>query len=442
MRIVHLTAGTGTYHCGSCLRDATLVAGLRQLGHDALLVPLYLPPVLEDDSDGGSCPLFFGGINVYLQQRTGLFRHTPAWLDRWFDRPGLLRWAAGKMHLTTPRDLGDITLSMLAGRDGRQRKEAEKLADFLSARGPWDVLSISHGLLMGPAPWLRERLGAKALVCSLQGEDSFLDGLAEPWRSAAWSAVGGLLRRADALVPVSRWYGAGLAERLGFPRELLHPVHNGIDLDGYAPARTAVPEPTLGYFARMGELKGLGRLVEAFIALAPRHPRLRLLAGGACTAQDASYVAGLRQRLAAAGLADRAAFRPNLSRDEKQDLLRSCTVFSVPATYGEAFGLYVVEALACAVPVALPPSGAFPELVVATGGGVLAADDSPAALAAAIDGLLADPEHARRLGERGAAAVREHFSAQRMAEGFAAVCAAASARPIRPILQATPAKES
>ncbi|GDY12360.1 glycosyl transferase family 1 [Planctomycetota bacterium] len=441
MRIVHLTAGTGTYHCGSCLRDATLVAGLQRLGHDALLVPLYLPPVLEDDSDGTSCPLFFGGINVYLQQRTSVFRHTPAWLDRWFDRPGLLRWAAGKMHLTTPRDLGDITLSMLAGRDGRQRKEAEKLAEFLAARGPWDVLSISHGLLMGPAPWLRQRLGAKALVCSLQGEDSFLDGLSEPWRSTAWTAVGSLLRQADALVPVSRWYGDGLAKRLDIPRDLLHPVHNGIDLEGYQPASAADSAPTLGYLARLCDLKGLGRLVEAFIALAPRHPRLRLLAGGACTPQDAVYVDRLRQRLAAAGLGDRAEFRPNLSRDEKQDLLRSCTVFSVPATYGEAFGLYVIEALACAVPVALPPSGAFPELVAASGGGVLAADDSPAALATAIDRLLADPEHARHLGEHGAAAVREHFSAQRMAEGFAAVCAAAIARPIRPIQQATPTKE-
>src|SRR3954469_18958456 len=145
MRIVHLTAGTGSYYCGSCMRDHDLVAGLRRLGHEVLIVPMYLPPVLEEGvGDEAECPIFFGGINVYLQQKSWVFRHTPGWLDRLFDGRGLLRWASGKMHMTSPRDLGEILLSMLAGDEGLQRKEVRKLARWLAARGPWDIVSISN----------------------------------------------------------------------------------------------------------------------------------------------------------------------------------------------------------------------------------------------------------------------------------------------------------
>jgi chorismate-pyruvate lyase len=47
MRIIQLTPGTGSFYCGTCLRDNALVAELRRQGHDALLVPLYLPPALD-----------------------------------------------------------------------------------------------------------------------------------------------------------------------------------------------------------------------------------------------------------------------------------------------------------------------------------------------------------------------------------------------------------
>ena len=49
MRILHLTPGTGSFHCGSCLRDNALVKALRARGHDAMMVPLYLPLVTDAD---------------------------------------------------------------------------------------------------------------------------------------------------------------------------------------------------------------------------------------------------------------------------------------------------------------------------------------------------------------------------------------------------------
>lgn len=426
MRIVHLTAGTGSYFCGTCMRDHALVSGLKRLGHDVLIVPMYLPPVLEEGSgDDTSCPIFFGGINVYLQQKSWLFRHTPGWLDKLFDGPGLLRWAAGRSHMTSPKDLGEITLSMLAGDDGKQRKEVRKLARWLADRGPWDVLSISNALLMGVVPHLRLALQPKAVVCTLQGEDSFLDSLQEPWRAQAWAGVGKLLATADVVVPVSRFYGEVMARRLQNVHPQVEPVHNGIDLDGYGPADEPPTVPTLGYLARLHPVKGLGTLVDAFIALAkrPHMKELRLKVGGSATAEDEKYVDAQRAKLAAAGLEGRAEFHANLSKAEKQDFLRSLSVLSVPATYGEAFGLYVIEALACGVPVVLPRSGAFPELVEATAGGLIAEGDDALSLADAIDRLLADPIHARLMGGHGRKVVLDRFTADAMAEHFAALCA-------------------
>jgi glycosyltransferase involved in cell wall biosynthesis len=116
--------------------------------------------------------------------------------------------------------------------------------------------------------------------------------------------------------------------------------------------------------------------------------------------------------------------RPNLPAAEKRAFLQTLSVLSVPATYGEAFGLYVLEALASGVPVVQPRHGAFPELVEATGGGVLCAPDDPAALAAALEEVLGTPGRAAELGARGRAAVVARFDVEHMARGMLEVAGA------------------
>ena len=117
MRIILLTPGTGSFYCGTCMRDNALALALRSQGHDALMVPLYLPPTLDEASSAENAPLFYGGINVYLQQKAGLFRKTPRWVDRLFDAPALLQGAARRAGMTQAHELGDLTLSMLRGED-------------------------------------------------------------------------------------------------------------------------------------------------------------------------------------------------------------------------------------------------------------------------------------------------------------------------------------
>src|SRR5262249_7766645 len=102
-------------------------------------------------------------------------------------------------------------------------------------------------------------------------------------------------------------------------------------------------------------------------------------------------------------------------RGSKVRFLQSLDVFSVPAPYREPKGLYVLEALACGVPVVQPRHGSFPELIEATGGGLLVAPNDPAALADGLRQLLDNAEQRRELGRRGRAAVQERFSAEAMA---------------------------
>src|SRR5262249_48879285 len=106
---------------------------------------------------------------------------------------------------------------------------------------------------------------------------------------------------------------------------------------------------------------------------------------------------------------------------DKVRFLRSIDLLAVPTTYREPKGLYVLEAWANGVPVVKPRHGAFPELIEATGGGLLVPPDDPAALAAGVRQMLEDHELRDRAGGAGEAAVRERFTADVMARESVAV---------------------
>jgi len=434
MRILILSAGTGSFHCGTCMRDNALARALRRLGHDAVLAPMYLPMVLDEPSAAGNTPLFYGGINVFLQQISALFRRTPRWMDRLLDSPVLLRLAGARAGMTSPRKLADLTLSMLRGEEGRQAKELERLARWARDERP-DVVCLSNALLLGLVRRLRQETGA-AMVCTLQGEDTFLDSLPEPARFECWRLVGERARDCSGLLAVSRYHADLIAARAGMDRAAIAVVPNGIDLEGYAPAPAPPDPPVIGYLARLSAAKGIGALVEAFITLrrGGRVPGVRLHAAGSMTPADEAFVAGLRRRVEAEGLRDSVRIRPNVTRQEKIAFLRGLTVFSVPATYGESFGLYVLEALAAGVPVVQPAHAAFPELIQATGGGLLYDPARPEALAESLESLLLDPARARALGEAGRQAVHARFTVDAMARGVLGVfgSALASSRAARP----------
>jgi glycosyltransferase involved in cell wall biosynthesis len=423
MKITLLLPGTGSYYCGSCLRDHALATALGALGHAVEVVPLYLPLFLEEHAAGAAAPppgrVRMGGINLYLQHKLPVL-WALRWATGWLDRPDLLRWAAQRGDMTDAAGHASMALSMLRGEAGRQRREVVRLARELERDGRPDVFLLSNALLIGLARTLKQRLGVP-LVCTLQGEAPYLDSFPAPLREQAWATLAARAGDVDAFIGVSQAYADLMRARLGLAAERVHVVHNGIALDGLAgdgppPVQTGGPL-TVGYVARLCPDKGLHTLVEAFCLLAAggRLRGLRLRAAGALLERDRAWLAGLDERLTRLGLDHR--FQPNVGRAEKIELLRSCSVLSVPATYGESFGLYVLEALAAGVPVVEPRHGAFPEILAATGGGVLCEPDDPASLARELEALLLDPPRRAALGARGQAAVRQRFTSAHMARG-------------------------
>lgn len=422
MRIVLLTPGTGSYYCGVCMRDNALAKELHRQGHDAVMLPMYLPLTLDEGMASPNSEVFFGGVNVYLQQKFSFFRKAPRWLDRLLNARGLLRLAATQSGMTATADVGELTLSMLLGEDGNQAKELEKLIEWLREHKP-DAVWLSTALLVGLARQIKEALGIPVLA-SLQGEDSFLDGLPEPWRTRSWEAMGQRAQDTDALIAPSQYYADLMGQRMKIPPEKLKIIPNGITITPTAPSHPPQDAPpVIGFLARFIAGKGLGLVVDAFIELKKRghFPKTKLRCAGAMTKDDERYVATLKKKIAAAGYEADVEFLPNVSKEEKDAFLQSLTLFSVPATYGEAFGLYLVEAWAAGVPVVQPRCAAFPELVESTGAGLLFESGSVDSLIAAWESLLADPEKARGLGAKGRAAAEDEFSMPRMAERFIAL---------------------
>jgi glycosyltransferase involved in cell wall biosynthesis len=436
VNIVQITPGAGGMYCGNCFRDNALVAALRKRGHQTLMVPLYLPMTLDEENQSAGTPTFFSGVNVYLEQKSAFFRNAPDWLHRLLASPTLLKWAAGRAAKTRAEDVGDLTISMLRGEEGNQVRELDELIAWLKIQGQPDIICLSNALLVGMTRRFKSDLGA-AVVCMLQGEDAFLDSLPERDRKPAWQILTERAKEVDLFIAPSRYFGEVMARRLGIPPHKIKVIYNGINLDGYTTSPTPHSPPVLGYFARMCSEKGLDTLVEAFLILKQRGkiPQLKLRIGGGCGPSDEEFIAPLKRKLEAAGVSGDVEFHPNVSRDGKLAFLKSLTVLSVPARFGEAFGLYVIEALASGVPVVQPRAASFTELVEASGGGALFEPEKPAALAEAVEQLLLQPGRVQSLSEAGRKAALADFSVDRMTENveraFAEVHAAASTgRPV------------
>jgi glycosyltransferase involved in cell wall biosynthesis len=399
------------------MRDNSLARHLIKQGHEVTVLPAYLPHLLDEDRAVQQTPIFFGGVNVYLQHKFPFFRKTPWWLDQIFNSETLLRWVAGKRGMTTPRQLGEITLSTLRAKDGPLSKEVNKVIDWFKEHGKPDVLLLSTVLLAGIGRAVREELGIP-ILSFLQGEDGFLDSLLPEFRKDAWDLIGADARALDGCISPSRFFTNLMGQRLSMVPQKILPLSNGISLDGYPAERVESCEPTIGFFARICPEKGLDLLIDAFIQLkqSDKYPELKLAVAGTLPQENESFLEEQKRKITAAGLDRFVVLRPNLSREEKINFLAQLTLFCVPARLLEAFGLYVIESMAAGVPVVLPDHGSFPELINETKGGILYAKDEPSGLVNALNGLLSNTEQAKQFAEQGKAAVHEKYSNERLAK--------------------------
>jgi glycosyltransferase involved in cell wall biosynthesis len=403
-------------YCGSCLHDNTLAAALGALGEDVLLVPTYTP-IRTDEENVSDSRLFFGGINVYLQQKSRLFRHTPWFVDDLLNHPAIIHWATRGGPSVEAERLGDLTVSMLAGEEGRQRKEIQKLVHWLRNQGQPHVVHLSNALMIGMARQIR-KLGIP-VVCSLSGEDIFLEKLVEPFYSQARQTLRHRARDADAFVALNHYYADLMASYLDVPRQRIHVIPHGLNLAGHG---TRVPPSTgpfrIGYLGRICADKGLHNLIAAaeLLAADPEMPPFTVRAVGYLGDLDRPYLDTIEKRVARWPQPERFHYHGELSRADKIAFLQELDVMSLPTVYHESKGLPVLEAWANAVAVVLPEHGAFPEMIAQTGGGLLHAPLDPRALAERLKQLATSPGLAAELGRRGQAAVQRDFTAAGMAQ--------------------------
>jgi glycosyltransferase involved in cell wall biosynthesis len=308
------------------------------------------------------------------------------------------------------------------------------MAHWLREQEKPDVVTLPNSLLLGLARVIKQALGCP-IVCTLQGEDLFLDGLDENYRRTSLELIRRSIADVDAFVAVNESYAEFMSAHLEIPASKMRVVPLGINLEDYEAPRAARMETqtdarpfTVGYFARVAPEKGLHVLCEAYRRLhllretgaaqggADAPQLMRLEVAGYLAPEHENYLHGIERQMNEWGLATEFHYRGSLGREEKIAFLQKLDVLSVPATYDEPKGISLLEAMACSVPVVQPRRGGFTEIVERTGGGLLVAPDDADALAAGIDELRRDPQRAVELGQRGALGVHAHYSVARMAE--------------------------
>lgn len=458
MRITYITAGTAGMYCGSCFRDNTLARELIRRGHDVQLIPLYTPTRV-DDENVSQRRIFFGGVSVYLEQYIPFFRKSPPWLDRLWDSPSLLKLLSGVTISSSPQQLGEMTLSVLRGEDGYQHKEFEKLVDWLKTQPRPDIISIHDSMLIRLAAPLKKAIGC-VVICTLQGEDLFLQGVPEPYRSQAIALIREHVKDVDAFVAVSEYYADFMAGWLGVPRQKVHAVPVGMDFTGYGPRerfhvtealRGPVRDITIGSLARVVPEKGLHILCDSYRILRQEMglPKSRLVCAGWLGPEHKPYLRRVEQKMKQWGLGAEFEYHGSPNLEGKIRFLQRLDVFCVPGSYpGDpeiegrdlpgSKAMFLLEAMACGVPVVQPRRGAFPEILQKTGGGILVdwseAKPMSRALAEGIHSLWQDPARAEELGRKGIEGVTRQYGAAQLAERSLALyeklLAANSPRPV------------
>jgi len=374
-------------------------------GDEVSLLPMYTP-IRVDEENVSTGPIFFGGINCYLNDRYSWFHHIPRFLTRWLDSPSLIQRATKRAVSNDAKQLGTMTLSMMQGEEGPHRQAAAELADFVKNLRP-DVVVFSNAMLCAPLRLLKRQLNVPTF-CVLQGDDLYLEGLVEPYKSQVLQILKQRVRDFDGFLTHSSFYRRFMSSYFDQPVGKFHLLPLAIDClqhSGQPKQETGQP-PTIGYFARICPEKGLHQLVKAVIQLRQKLPTVRLKAGGYLGEQHQDYFQTILREARPLGRDFEYVGSPSSKRD-KVTFLKSVDLFCVPTVFREPKGLYVLEAWANGIPTVLPRQGSFPELVASTGGGLLYDPANEQELCDCLWKLLTDSEQRLNLAEMAYAGVRQ-----------------------------------
>ena len=410
MKILQIIPGSGgSFYCGNCLRDSKYVDALRSQGHEVVKIPMYLP-LFSDEHDITDIPVFYGAVSIYLKQLYPVFRKAPAWFDNLLNSKPVLKLAAGFAGSTRAKGLEEMTVSMLLGEEGKQKDELDRMVDWISGHYMPDIIHISNALLLGLAKKLKEKINVP-VICSLQDEDTWVNVMKPKYREMVWKLMETKAADVSAFIAVSDYYRDVMKSNMNISEDKLFRVHIGVDPKDYSFYLPDTKKRTIGFISRECYQNGLDILVSAFIELKEKEEfsDVNLIITGGLTGDDNSYRRQIMGRLKRKGLMQAVIFQKEFEGESRKEFFRKVSVISVPVREGEAFGIYLLEAMASGIPVVQPAVGAFPEILNATKGGLLYEPNTSDKLADALARLLRDKDMLNRLSKDGREGVEKHF---------------------------------
>jgi glycosyltransferase involved in cell wall biosynthesis len=417
MKIVNIVPGFGgTFYCGNCLRDSGYTKSLVKLGHNAMMLPIYLPLNMEHGVEENATPIFYGAVNVYLKQKISFLRHMPKWMENIFNSSSILNFAAKQAGSTRTEGLEEMTISMLKGEDGNQNQDLQELIDFLKVHEQPDVVHLSNALLLGLAKQIKDQLKIP-VVCSLQDEDVWVDAMNDHYRPIVWDLMSEKAKDIDAFIAVSDYYAKEMKEKMRIPDHQMHTLPIGLEADLYPYSAPVENPPTIGFLSRMYEEHGFGLLIDAFILLKndPEFKEIQLKVSGGYTADDKKFVKKQFRKLQKAGISKDVEVIEDYEAKNRHLFFRQISILSVPVLKGEAFGTYQLESMLCGIPLVQPALGAFPEIIDQTAG-ITYSPNTPDALAAKWKEVLRQPELIQEMSRKGREKVVQKFEIDKVSK--------------------------
>lgn len=427
MKIVYLITGSGgSFYCGNCYRDMLYVRAIRKVpGITAQAIPLYLPPDKNTlEQSGFDNNVFFGAISMYLREKVRFLKNMPAVFDKIFDSYLFLRLAARQAGTTSTEGYEELTLNMIEGDNAFRKAEVDRLIRYLTRDGKPDLIHLSNALILGIARQLKKRINVK-IVCSLLNEDDWIDDMAEPFRSNAWKMIAKEAVHVDTFVTPSNYYRSLFINKTGIKGDNVVVLPLGFDAEREFPSKPERKPIAIGYFSRINQHNGFDKLVDAFLVLKKKDSieGLTLNVCGGYTGSDKPFLLKQIRKIKEAGMSKYVRIYPEFQGDKKIEFFNDVDVISVPVRKYDGYGLYILEANIAGIPVVQPGTGAFPEIIEKTGGGIVYSSDTVEQLAFSLEKLLSDKELLRRLGEKGKEMVTKELSLARMSEGLGEIYA-------------------
>jgi glycosyltransferase involved in cell wall biosynthesis len=424
MNIVYLITGSGgSFYCGNCYRDMIYLRAIRKVpGITASAIPLYLPPDESTVETGLDKKVFFGAISMYLREKVPFLRNMPVFLDKVLDSAPMLKMASRRAGSTRTEGLEDMTLNMIKGENAFPEKELQRLVSYLTRDGKPDIIHLSNALIIGLARRIKKKLDVK-IVCSLLNEDDWIDEMAEPYQSKAWKLISKEAINVDAFLTPSNYYKEFFISKTGISGDNFNVIPLGIDPVALANIEKRDNWPAIGYFCRISSQNGFDKLVDAFIELKLGNnlPGLTLHVSGGYTGDDKPFIAEQIRKIKTNRLKSFVRIYPEFQGNSKQEFFSNIDIMSVPVRKHDGYGLYILEANAAGVPVVQPATGAFPEIIERTKGGITYSPDNVTELSTNLLKLFRDNDLRLRLGKIGKEKVLTELSLDKMSEGLSEV---------------------